>query len=537
MATPNERSAGYKYKFVDTPHDRYICKICRHPCRDANLSRCCGQNFCKSCLDIGKDLNKPSTGLFSFWHFNKKTAATCPSCQNNELDTFPNVQADREIRSLHVMCTNKERGCEWQGELNDINSHLGNSDSCQFADVKCSNECGKVLQRQYLTDHVETECPYRKVDCQYCHTTGKHQFIEGEHKEQCPKLPLPCPNKCEIGSVPHEEMEAHRKECPFEIVKCSITCGKMLQRQYLTSHVETECPCRKADCQYCHVTGEHHFIDGEHKKQCPKLPLPCPNNCEVESVLREDMEAHRKECLLEMVQCEFHNVGCEEKIMRKDLMIHNSKKACGHLAMTKNQLEDVQTRFANLEAVISIAAVHNVIKNTVKQWSFQLAMIAKSNTILMPVTIKVPGFVNLCKPKRAWYSEYYYTYDKGYKMCLRVDAAGVGDGKGTHLSVFLHLMKGPYDDELTWPLRGTFEVKLLNQISNCEHYSLSWAYDDYTDATASGRVKDAVNARGWGKSQFISNENLHKITPICQYLKDDCIFLQVSKHGYILELQ
>ena len=46
------------------------------------------------------------------------------------------------------MCTNKERGCEWQGELNDINNHLGNNDGCRFEDVKCSDECGKMLQRQ-----------------------------------------------------------------------------------------------------------------------------------------------------------------------------------------------------------------------------------------------------------------------------------------------------------------------------------------------------------------------------------------------------
>ena len=95
----------------------------------------------------------------------------------------------REIKSLHIYCTNKEKGCEWQGELNDINNHLGNSDGCQFEEVKCSNECRKMIQRQYLTSHVKTKCSRRKVNCQYCHDTGEHQFIEGQHKEECPKLP------------------------------------------------------------------------------------------------------------------------------------------------------------------------------------------------------------------------------------------------------------------------------------------------------------------------------------------------------------
>jgi len=49
-------------------------------------------------------------------------------------------------------------------------------------------------------------------------------------------------------------------------------------------------------------------------------------------------------------------------------------------------------------------------------------------------------------------------------MCLCLYPADQAR-KGTHLSIFLYLMKGPHNDELTCPLRETFEVKLLNQIS------------------------------------------------------------------------
>ena len=101
---------------------------------------------------------------------------------------------------------------------------------------------------------------------------------------------------------------------------------KMIERRYLTSHVEVECPRLKVNCQYCHDTGEHQFIEGQHKEECPKLPLPCPNKCEVGSVPREDMEAHRKECPLEMIQCEYHNVGCEVRMARKDQEWHRNEK-------------------------------------------------------------------------------------------------------------------------------------------------------------------------------------------------------------------
>ena len=120
IATRPQKFGGHDYEFVDTPHDRVICKICHFPSRDPYLSVCCGHVFCKSCLDSVK----------------KASAITnaCPVCRDEEFVTFPNRQVDREVRGLLIYCTNKEKGCKWQGESNDINNHLGNSDGCQFED-------------------------------------------------------------------------------------------------------------------------------------------------------------------------------------------------------------------------------------------------------------------------------------------------------------------------------------------------------------------------------------------------------------------
>ena len=129
-----------------------------------------------------------------------------------------------------------------------------------------------------------------------------------------------------------------------------------------------------------------------------------------------------------------------------------------------------------------------------------------------------------------WYSDPFYTHNKGYKMCLSVYADGNGDGKGTHLSVFLYLMKGPHDDKLTWPLRGKFEIRLLNQISDSEHHSWTLFYDDNASESCAGRViKHDRSTAGRGFHLFVSNKGLHKITPTCRLLKDDCLFFQVTK--------
>ena len=92
--------------------------------------------------------------------------------------------------STKIMCTDKDKGCEWQNEVNDIINHLGNSDVCECEEVTCSNDCGKCLQRQYLTSHVEDECACHKVDCEYCHIHNRRTSVfEGEHNQVPHSLP------------------------------------------------------------------------------------------------------------------------------------------------------------------------------------------------------------------------------------------------------------------------------------------------------------------------------------------------------------
>ena len=58
------------------------------------------------------------------------------------------------------------------------------------------------------------------------------------------------------------------------------------------------------------------------------------------------------------------------------------------------------------------------------------------------------------------------------------------------MSVFLFLEKGQYDDELSWPMRGKFEVKLLNQIGDTEHHTRSFTYHDHMSCKIADRVPD-----------------------------------------------
>ena len=464
---------GYDFNFIETPPDRLVCKICHLPSRNPYLSVCCGYLFCKSCLDDNKSATIATSG-----------ACSIVNCKERFV-IFPQTEADRQIKKLHVYCSNKEKGCEWEGELCNIDSHLENVNGCLFKGINCPNNCGELIERQFLTNHVRNECPRYKVNCQYCHDTGEHQFIEGQHKEECPRLPLPCPNKCEVGSVPREDMEAHRKECPLEMIQCEF-----------------------------YSVG-----------------------CEVR-MARKDLEVHRKE------KMEDHLIMGTHKLSAINDIYHELTSVKEELSNTKNELAGTKTELAGTKAQLDTALEQ--IRNLTILVNAQLSPTTNSAAIrtvqldaivgmfktgyrVCPVTIKMSEYSNKRRNNVEWYSDAFYTHNRGYKMCFRIDAGGISKGKGTHLSVYLYLMMGPHDNTLRWPLRGEFGIKLLNQISDNYHYVTTVAYDDQTKDDAAGRALVGSRVRGRGKHQFISNENLYRATPAYQYLKNDCLFLQIIK--------
>ena len=453
IATPKSHG-GYEYDFMETPHDRYICIICQLPSRDPYMTgNCCrGQILCKSCLDQTLPINP----------------GNCPICRKEGFVSYPNWHLDREIKSLLVYCTNKEKGCEWHGELYDIDNHLESSDGCQFEEVKCSNECGKMMKRQCMAYHIENECGNRKSECQHCHITGEHQFIEGQHRNECPKFLVPCPNKCD------------------------------------------------------------RFVS------------------------REDMEAHKKECPLEMTQCEYHDVGCKGMMACKDQGRHSKDKIEEHLMLTKLELTNAKTQLADalkridtLEILMHLTTDKAIARPTSSATTLKsslnwydkitaMASMFKSGYQVCPVIFKLSEFSKRKKNKSAynsWYSSSFYTHSKGYKVCIRIDINGCKEGKGTHLSTCVHLMKSENDDNLVWPLRGVFRIMLLNQINDSEHFFQAIVYDESTPDGSANKVIASERSKadkGWGIPKFVSNKFLHETTKTCQFLKDDCIFLQVD---------
>ena len=103
----------------------------------------------------------------------------------------------------------KQNGCEWEGEVGGLQKHANS-------------------------------CPKQPWKCQYCKFASTYD-VQANHEEHCTQYPTPCPNKCEVGTVPRCNVESHCKKCPLELVSCEfadVGCDVKIARRDLRKHME-----------------------------------------------------------------------------------------------------------------------------------------------------------------------------------------------------------------------------------------------------------------------------------------------------------
>ena len=238
----------------------------------------------------------------------------CEVCVKKEEKSQPMGTSRKKIPKLSVKCPLESRGCEWEGDIENIDAHI---DVCKEFIVECWNMCGVILKRSEMTDHCEEVCLNRTVKCTHCKEEMLYMEIE-THFTVCPEFPLLCLNEC-IKSIIRKEMDSHiENDCPNTIVLCANGCGSKFKRSKLLIHCEKNCQHRKVNCTHCKVVLQYKEIDS-HLTTCPELPLLCPNEC-MKTFPRKEMNSHiEKDCPNTLVHC---MNGCGLKMKRRILSTH-----------------------------------------------------------------------------------------------------------------------------------------------------------------------------------------------------------------------
>ena len=117
------------------------------------------------------------------------------------------------------------------------------------------------------------------------------------------------------------------------------------------------------------------------------------------------------------------------------------------------------------------------------------------------------------------FSPPFFTGPRGYKMCARLYFNGDGLGKGTHLSLFFAVMKGPYDALLPWPFQQKIKMMLVDQ-DNIESYVDSFRPDPASSSFQ--RPKGEINTAS-GSPLFFPLESLSTRG----YIRDDTLFIKI----------
>ena len=146
-----------------------------------------------------------------------------------------------------------------------------------------------------------------------------------------------------------------------------------------------------------------------------------------------------------------------------------------------------------------------------------------------PVTFTLDNFHERKENGFVWYSPYFYTHKYGYKMQLRVFPNGCGEGRGTHISVFVIIVPGEFDDLLSWPFCGTVTLHLVNQRRNGPNivHKVSYTTLDNLQYRERPRLDVAEEDRmGWGSFRLIAHTDLGEGAGYYsqrEYLKNDCL--------------
>ena len=287
------------------------------------------------------------------------------------------------------------------------------------------------------------------------------------------------------------QLEEHLSKCGYAKVRCKNKCKQYVMRHNISNHLQNQCPMREYQCPKCKEKGKYQTITTDHLEVCLEHDITCPNpGCGV-GFKRKEKIPHLSTCQKERIKCDYSKIGCAHESCRDEMAEHISGSTEHHLKLAMQQL-------------------------------------AKQTC---PTVIKMDKFQIHKDTSAEWYSPPFYSHPRGYKMCLKVYANGIGDGEGTHVSVYLFMMRGENDDNLVWPFQGEVTFTLLNQLEDKNHrVKKVLLHDEDVHQMNKSRVTDGERGkRGYGIPQFIPHGKLdHRADTNCQYLKDDSLYFRVS---------
>ena len=256
------------------------------------------------------------------------------------------------------------------------------------------------------------------------------------------------------------EIEWDKYECP--LCKClledvvQVSCGHRLclscAEQLFIKSSTPQCPKRECAEPLTQVDGIYFFADQFIRREVAGLIVRCGNHeqgCSWRG-RADELQGHLKFC----------------DVLKKVPIIANLQWKVQQLEIALREKEDIITTLQ--DRVLQLEQAQKCKSSVNEDLNLRLSHIENSNfdgTMVWKVADVSQQMQDAREGKRTFINSMpFYAGRYGYKMCLRLHILGDGDGMGTHMSLYLVLMKGEFDKLLKWPFTFKVTFKLLNQL-------------------------------------------------------------------------
>ena len=302
--------------------------------------------------------------------------------------------------SFCVQCIHQKSGCEWSGELRELDGHLNlNTElsklhGCAFAAVTCTH-CCKYFQHHHVQSHESGSCSQRPFSCEYCEDySSMYEDVVNNHWPVCKCYPVPCPNKCGV-SPERQNVETHMNTvCPLTVVKCDFHyagCEVQLVRKNMPTHL--------AENLATHIsllTTQTQVLAGRGGQDTllSHLSLFALHNQQLTQLTMQQESLHKIQELEREKQTQATVIG------ELQILSETSKRKIEALKQTVN--EDVEQQVAELR----------------KQRDQDRASLKTllQHTGMLPLEFTMTSFEEMKKSNGSWYGPAFYTHPQGYKM-------------------------------------------------------------------------------------------------------------------------
>ncbi len=332
----------------------------------------------------------------------------------------------------------------------------------------------------------------------------------------------------EIWQCPQHELLMCRKCCfPPEVIipttcpdhKVQVFHDKLAGRLIFTQQVR--CPTKDTFNAACPWSGQYSQVTS-HLDDCTFVPSAARvamQNAMLKAADRRAVQKYeelKKETAHQISQVKKES---DDKVNAMERLLNQRN----HTLMEKN--DELETRLNNLAAQLAELRVTTTASAVVHAASSSTVIAEEpprfyDGTLLWKITNWSIKYQRAKSNLNHHFLESppFYTSKDGYKMRMRLYPNGDREGKGTHVSVYLQIMKGEFDAILPWPFRRKITVMLLDQSNEVHHID---AFRPNSLSNSFHRPEQECN-RAIGMPMFIPQEYLNRYA----YLRDDTMFFK-----------